>query len=115
MVAESTQGNWAAATISIGERHVSEFIDKRVLVDGELNPFHVQEEDLEELAAQAKQLPADEAEPLWAEIARETAERGIIIHIAAIEYPVAVSPNVKGGQVGYFMPVMLVRGVTIEE
>jgi hypothetical protein len=102
--------------IPINDRHVSEYVGKRVLVDGINNPFHMLEEDLEELAAQANQLPADEAEPLWAEIARETAERGNIIHIVAIDSLVAVSPKVNGGKVGYFMPgVLLIRGVTIDD
>jgi peptide/nickel transport system substrate-binding protein len=116
LVAEITQGNWSAAIIPINDRHVSEYVDKRVLIDAIYNPFDVLEEDLEELAAQAKQLPPDEAEPLWSEITRETAERGIIIHLAVIEDTIAVSPKVNGGKVGYFMPgVLLIRGVTIEE
>jgi peptide/nickel transport system substrate-binding protein len=116
LVTEISQGNWSAGLIPINDRHVSEYVDKRVLVDGIYNPFQVLEEDLEELATQANQLPADEAEPLLAEIARETAERGIIIHLATIEWPAAVSPKVNGGKVGYFMPgVLLIRGVTIDD
>jgi peptide/nickel transport system substrate-binding protein len=110
------QGNWAAALLPINDRHVSEYVGKRVLVDGIFNPFHMLEEDLEALATQAKQFPPDEAEPLWAEIARETAERGNIIHIVAVDSLVAVSPKVNGGSVGTFMPgVLLIRGVTIDD
>jgi peptide/nickel transport system substrate-binding protein len=116
LIQESAAGNWAAAILPIYEPHVATFVSNRVLASGFLNPFDIEEADLEELAEQARQLPPDEAEPLWADVTRETAERGIIIHLYAIPSLVFTSPQVQGGEVGYLQPnVLRLRGVTIED
>ncbi len=116
LIQESAAGNWSAAILPINEPHVATYINNRVLSSGFLNPFNVEESDLEDMAEQALQLPPDEAEPLWATLSRETAERGIIVHLYAIPSLVFTSPQVRGGDVGYLQPNLLrLRGVTIEE
>lgn len=114
LVQETSAGKWAAAVLPLNEPHVATYIANRVQTNGFLNPFKVTEPDLEELAVEARQLPPAEAEPLWAELTRATAERGIIIHICSIPSLVFTTPNVRGGEVGYLQPnVLNLRGVTI--
>lgn len=116
LVQEAASGEWAAALLPINEPHVSTYIANRVQANGFLNPFNIAPADLEELAAEARQLPPDEAEPLWTELARATAERGIIIHLYTMPSLVFTTPEVRGAEVGYFQPnVLRLRGVTIEE
>ncbi|RRR69553.1 MAG: hypothetical protein EI684_15360 [Candidatus Viridilinea halotolerans] len=113
---EAASGTWPAALVFTREIHVATFIANRVLRDGAMNPFKVVDPELEALATQAYTLPAVEAEPLWAELVHETAERGIVIHISFNSPFVVTAPHVQGGSVGYMKPfVMNLRGVTIEE
>jgi peptide/nickel transport system substrate-binding protein len=116
LIQEATSSEWAAALLPINEPHVSTYVANRVQANGFLNPFNIAPADLEELAAEARQLPPDEAEPLWTELARETAEQGIIIHLYTMPSLVFTTPEVRGAEVGYFQPnVLRLRGVTIEE
>ncbi|NJP04558.1 MAG: hypothetical protein HC837_02455 [Chloroflexaceae bacterium] len=105
-----------SGAFALNEPHVATYIANRVQVDGFLNPFRVRAADLEVLAIQARQIPPDRAEPLWAELTRKTAERGIIIHICSVPSLVFTTPRVRGGEVGYLQPdVLQLRGVTISE
>jgi peptide/nickel transport system substrate-binding protein len=116
LIQEASSGNWAIAYLPINEPHVSTYIANRVQANGFLNPFGVEDPELEALIDEARQLPAAEAEPLWAELARETAEQGIIVHLTAIPSLIFAAPEVRGGSVGHLQPnVFRLRGVTIEE
>lgn len=116
LVQEATSGNWAVAELPINEPHVSTYVASRVQPRGFLNPFGVETPDLQEMAAEARQLPPGEAEPLWSELTREIAERGIVIHLYISPSLVFTRPEVQGGTVGYLEPnVLRLRGVTIEE
>lgn len=100
---------------SFNGRHPESYYDSFIAADGIYNPFGIVEADLDELATQAKLLPEAEAAPLWAEIMKASIERGIVIPIGEVTTPVAVSANVQGASLRYFMPTaMQIRGVTVE-
>ncbi len=116
VVQEAASGKWPAVIVPLSEPHIATFIANRVLKTGSMNPFRIEEPDLEALAAKARTLPPAEAEPLWAQLSRETAQRGIIVNFYTTPSLIATSPKVKGGTVGYFKPSVLeLRGVAIED
>jgi peptide/nickel transport system substrate-binding protein len=116
LVQEATSGNWPIVELPINEPHVSTYVASRVLPGGFLNPFNVEAPDLQEMANEARQLPPGEAEPLWSDLTREIAERGIVVHLYISPSLVFTTPDVQGGAVGYLEPnVLRLRGVTIEE
>ncbi len=99
------EGDFAMGICPINERHIKHFVENRLLEGGFLNPFGHVDQDIEDLYAQTVGLPLDEAEPLFAEIARLSAERGYIIHLGWASSPVQFNPNnVSGVQVRFIYP-----------
>ncbi|MEM7112034.1 MAG: ABC transporter substrate-binding protein [Chloroflexota bacterium] len=89
----------------INERHIKHFVENRLLETGFLNPFGHVDEEINELYNQAKNLPLDEAEPLYAEIARISAEKAYIIHLGWAESPVVYDPQrISGVQARFIYP-----------
>ena len=108
---------FAMGICPINERHIKHFVENRLLEGGFLNPFGHVDEEIEALYAEAAALPLDEAEPLYAEIARIEAERAYIIHLGWASSPVQFNPNnVSGVQVRFIYPgTYYIGDVTLRE
>lgn len=98
-------GEFAIAICPINERHIKHFVENRLLETGGLNPYGHSDEDINALYDQAKNLPLDEAEPIYAEIAKISAERGYIIHLGWAQSPVGYDPaRISGVEVRFIYP-----------
>lgn len=99
------QGDFAMGICPINERHIKHFVENRLLEGGFLNPFGHVDQEIEDLYAQTVGLSLEEAEPIFAEIAKLSAERGYIIHLGWASSPVQFNPNnVSGVQVRFIYP-----------
>lgn len=99
------QGDFAMGICPINERHIKHFVENRLLEGGFLNPFGHVDEEIEALYVEAAALPLDEAESIYAEIARLSAERAYIIHLGWASSPIQFNPNnVSGVQVRFIYP-----------
>ncbi|MEM7538953.1 MAG: ABC transporter substrate-binding protein [Chloroflexota bacterium] len=99
------QGDFPIGICPINERHIKHFVENRLLEGGFLNPFGHVDEDINALYEQAAPLPLDEAEPLYAEIAKLSAERGYILHLGWAAVPVAYDPErISGVDVRFIYP-----------
>ncbi|MEM7343059.1 MAG: ABC transporter substrate-binding protein [Chloroflexota bacterium] len=100
-----TSGEYPVAMCPINERHIKHFVENRLLPTGFLNTWQHEDQDIIDLYEEAKAMPLDEAEPLYAEIAKISAERGYILHFGWAASAVAYNPNnVQGVQVRYIYP-----------
>lgn len=100
-----TGGEFAVAICPINERHIKHFVENRLLENGNVNPFKHVDEEITALYEQAAELPLDEAEPFYAEIARISAENAYIMHLGWGANPVIFNPNlISGVQVRFFYP-----------
>lgn len=99
------EGDFPIAICPINERHIKHFVENRLLEDGFLNPFAHVDEEITALHAEAAPLPLDEAEPLYAEIAKISAEKGYIIHLGWASVPIAYDPaRISGAEVRFIYP-----------
>jgi len=63
------------------------------------------DDEINALYEQAAPLPLDEAEPLYAEIAKISAEKGYIIHLGWAAVPVGYDPSrISGVEVRFIYP-----------
>ncbi len=100
-------GEYPVAMCPINERHIKHFVENRLLPTGFLNVWNHEDQEIIDLYEQAKNLPLDEAEPLYAEIAGISAEKGYIIHLGWAASAIAYNPNnVQGVQVRYIYPAV---------
>ena len=98
-------GEFAVAICPINERHIKHFVENRLLETGFLNPFGHIDEEITALYEQAAALPIGEAEPLYAEIAKISAEKGYILHLGWGSVPVAYDPaRISGVEVRFVYP-----------
>lgn len=88
-------GKWPVAILPIIERHPIDFYEARIAKDANLNPFHYEDKELESIVARASKIRGSQADPLWAEMNRQIAEKGYIIHLGSMQFPVVVSNRVK--------------------
>ena len=99
------EGDFPVGICPINERHIKHFVENRLLENGFLNPFGHVDEEINALYEEAAPLPLDEAEPLYAEIARISAEKAYIIHLGWAASPIQFDPNrISGVQVRFFYP-----------
>lgn len=99
------EGDFPIAICPINERHIKHFVENRLLETGFLNPFGHVDEEIAALYEQAKNLPLDEAEPFYADIAKISAERGYIIHLGWATSPVTYDPaRISGVEVRFIYP-----------
>jgi len=98
-------GDFPVGVCPINERHIKHFVENRLLEGGFLNPFGHVDEEIEALYAEAAPLPLDEAEPLYAEIAKISAEKGYILHLGWATSPVGYNPErIEGVEVRFIYP-----------
>jgi len=98
-------GDFPVGVCPINERHIKHFVENRLLEGGFLNPFGHVDEEIEALYAEAAPLPLDEAEPLYAEIAKISAEKGYILHLGWAASPVGYNPErIEGVEVRFIYP-----------
>lgn len=99
------EGDFPVAVCPINERHIKHFVENRLLENGFLNPFKHVDEEITALHAEAATLPLDEAEPLYAEIAKISAENGYILHLGWGASPVVYDPaRIDGVEVRFIYP-----------
>jgi peptide/nickel transport system substrate-binding protein len=91
--AEAASGKWAAFLLPMPERHPAILFQNRVALNGAYNPFKIDERDLISLGNKALRADAKVAEPLWAKINCEIAQRGIIIQLGGFVTPIMYNPN----------------------
>ena len=100
-----SNGDFAIAICPINERHIKHFVENRLLETGPLNPYGHSDEDINALYEEAKNLPLDEAESIYSEIAKISAERAYIIHLGWAQSPVGYDPTrVSGVEVRFIYP-----------
>lgn len=111
---QCASGDWPMAICPINELHPKVFVENRLLENGFLNPFNVVDEEINALYEEARLLPDEEAEPLWAEIVARSAENGYIIYIGNVcASCIFVSPDIIGAEPRHWMPgTFQIRGVT---
>lgn len=98
-------GEFAVAVCPINERHIKHFVENRLLEPAPFNPFGNRDEEIQELYAGIANLPLDEAEAGYAEIARITAEKGYIIHYGWASVPITYDPaRISGVEAAFIMP-----------
>lgn len=99
------EGDFPIGICPINERHIKHFVENRLLETGFLNPFGHVDEEINALYEEAAPLPLDEAEPLYAEIAKISAERGYIIHLGWAASPIQYDPSrISGVEVRFIYP-----------
>ncbi|MEM7128450.1 MAG: ABC transporter substrate-binding protein [Chloroflexota bacterium] len=99
------EGDFPVAFCPINERHIKHFVENRLLESGFLNPFGHVDDEINGLYEQAAPLPLDEAEPLYGEIAKISAEKGYILHLGWGASPVAYDPaRIDGVEVRFIYP-----------
>jgi len=99
------EGDFPVAVCPINERHIKHFVENRLLESGFLNPYSHIDEEIEELYEQVKNLPLDEGEPIYAEIAKLSAERGYILHLGWATSPVIFDPaRIEGVEARFIYP-----------
>lgn len=98
-------GEFPIGICPINERHIKHFVENRLLESGFLNPFGHIDEEINTLYEQAAPLPLDEAESLYAEIAKISAENAYIIHLGWGDVPVVYDPErISGVDVRFIYP-----------
>lgn len=117
IVPECASGKWAVALCPVVEGHPKTLIENRLLKNGIYNPFHVENPQIEELYAKAKNLPDEQGAELWAQIMKIAIEDGAIIFTGnECGTCAVVSPKVHGAAARYGVSVgYLMRGVTVEK
>ena len=104
-LANRNDGDYPIAICPINERHIKHFVENRLLETGFLNPFGHVDEEIEALYAEAATLPLAEAESLYADIARISAEKGYIIHIGWGSTPIVYDPTrISGVEARFIYP-----------
>ncbi|MFK7801006.1 MAG: ABC transporter substrate-binding protein [Anaerolineae bacterium] len=99
------EGVFPIGICPINERHIKHFVENRLLPDGFLNPYGHIDEEIIALHAEAAPLPLAEAEPIYAEIAKISAEKGYIIHLGWAASPVQYDPSrISGVDVRFIYP-----------
>lgn len=98
-------GVFPVAVCPINERHIKHFVENRLLESGSLNPFDHRDDEIEELYAEAANLPLAEAEGIYAEIAKISAERGYILHMGWAQSPIVYDPaRISGVEARFIYP-----------
>jgi len=99
------EGVFPIGICPINERHIKHFVENRLLETGFLNPFGHVDEEINALYEEAAALPLDEAEPLYAEIAKISAESAYIIHLGWASSPIQYNPEmISGVEVRFIYP-----------
>lgn len=99
------EGQFVMGICPINERHIKHFVENRLLENGFLNPYGHVDEEINALYEEAKNLPLDEAEPFYAEIAKISAENGYIIHLGWAASPIQYNPErVSGVDIRFIYP-----------
>lgn len=98
-------GDFPVAICPINERHLKHFVENRLLENGFLNPFKHVDEEIVALHSEASPLPLDEAEPLYAEIAKISAEKAYVLYLGWAAVPVAYDPaRISGVEMRFIYP-----------
>ena len=111
------EGQFVMGICPINERHIKHFVENRLLENGFLNPYGHVDEEINALYEQAKNLPLDEAEPIYAEIAKISAEKAYIIHLGWAASPIQYNPErISGVDIRFIYPgTYYIGDITLNE